>query len=888
MNISPFINKNCKVYNSSSTLEEIKDDLILYSFVVIMDKDKYIGLLITTDVFNRCQFSFMDSLQKHIRVEFDSNLTDTINLMKKEKVPVLPVFRDGKFEGVVIYTDLLKTRESLSENITSDLCRLQDISLINEQQQDEINKRKQIEAELIESGEKLKDAQRLGQMGHWAWDLKKETLEWSDEIFRIFGLAPATFRPSAKAFEATIHPDDLQTFLEQRETMLDEKRRAVIKHRIVKPNGEIRHVEERATTVTDIDGQVIRVIGTVQDITDRIISEKIISDKNYLINSIINNIPDCIYVKDLNGNHLLVNKSCEKISNKQSAEIIGENDSFIFPSDEAEKLMNNDRKIIEKKIISTCKEVLTLPNGEKAVFLSTKGPVFDSDGNVAGIFGISRDITKFEFAEKSLHESQVIFKTAFDMHASLMAITTMEDGKYIDVNNAFCSTLGFSQEEVIGKRSVELNIWTSQGAREEVMNLFKKQGYLSNYEVEYFAKNMEKRYGLFSIASIKINDNALLMTSMTDITEQKKLGIELEHHRNHLEKILEARTKELFESEKRYREIIDTITDYVYQVKIDSENNIQIYHTEACFTVTGYYADEFNNNHELWFSIVYESDREAVDTFFKTINFEVGPNKKIEHRIIHKNGSIRWINNTIILHRNVDRKIIGYDGVIKDITEKKRSENEIKRLNQHIIKLQEEERQKVAQDLHDSVGQTILAAKINIEAYMQNPDRFKNQIDVGLSFLTQASSELREIYTGLYPTVLNDLGLEMAVRLLIANSIETTGIRAEIDIALNTHLSHDINVCLYRIIKEIVSNILKHSQATFMYLSLLSENNRLKLTVKDNGSGFNPDILYDRAAGYGLANIKSRIESYNGTFAIEKNVPTGINIYITLEMHTAN
>jgi len=888
MNISQFINKNCKIYNPSSLLEEIKGDLILYSFVVIMDGDNYIGLLTSSGFFNTPQYSIIDSLQEDIRIEFDNNLIETLKLMENKKLPVLPVFRGVKFEGAVIYTDLLKTRESLSDNTISALCRLKEISLINEQHQDEINKRKQIESELVESGEKLKDAQRLGKMGHWAWDLKKETLEWSDEIYRIFGLAPTTFKPSAEAFEGTIHPDDLQAFLEQREAMLDEKRKAVIKHRIVKPDGEVRHVEERATTVTDIDGQVIRVIGTVQDITDRIIFEKTISDKNHLIDTIINNIPDCIYVKDLKGNHLLVNKSCERFSNKQSAEMIGKDDSFIFSSDEAEKLMNNDRKIIEKKVISTCKEVLTLPTGEKAIFLSTKGPVFNSEGNIAGIFGISRDITKFEFAEKSLRESQVIFKTAFDMHASLMAITTMEDGRYIDVNNIFCSALGFIREEVIGKSSVELNIWTSQNAREKVMNLFKKQGYLSNYEVEYFAKNMEKRYGLFSIASIKINDNDLLMTSMTDITEQKKLEIELEVHRNHLEKVLAARSKELFESEKRYREIIDTITDYVYQVKIDAENNIQIYHTEACFTVTGYYADEFNNNHELWFSIVYEPDREAVDIFFKTINLEDGRNKKIEHRIIHKNGSIRWINNTIILRRNVDRKIIGYDGVIKDITEKKRSENEIKHLSQHIIKLQEEERQRVAQDLHDSVGQTILAAKINIEAYMQNPERFKNQIDVGLSFLTQASSELREIYTGLYPTVLNDLGLEMAVRLLIANSIETAGIRTEIDIALETNLSHDINVSLYRIIQEIVSNILKHSQATFMFLSLLSENNHLELIVKDNGTGFNPDILYDRTAGYGLANIKSRIESYNGSFIIEKNTPTGIHIYITLELKTAN
>jgi PAS domain S-box-containing protein len=363
------------------------------------------------------------------------------------------------------------------------------------------------------------------------------------------------------------------------------------------------------------------------------------------------------------------------------------------------------------------------------------------------------------------------------------------------------------------------------------------------------------------------------------------LEMELEQHKNNLENHLKEKSQELFESEKRYREIIETITDYVYQVKIESNNSLKTIHTEACFPITGYHSYEFINDPLLWFSIVFEAHREAVKIFFKNLNIVTEQHQKIEHRIVHKNGSVKWINNTIIIHRNFNGKLLSYDGVIKDITEKKRIENEIKQLNQHIIKLQEEERQRVARDLHDSVGQTILAAKINIEAYIQNPDRFKDRIDIGLSFLTQASNELREIYTGLYPTVLNDLGLEMAVRMLISNSIETTGIRAKVNIELNSPLTHDLNVSLYRIIQEIISNILKHSQATLMSLNLTSRNNLLKLIVKDNGTGFEPEIRQEGISGYGLANIKSRLENYNGTITIENNRTTGsiINIIINLQ-----
>lgn len=510
-------------------------------------------------------------------------------------------------------------------------------------------------------------------------------------------------------------------------------------------------------------------------------------------------------------------------------------------------------------------------------------PVFDSKGETTGIPGISRDITEFELENESLRKRKTIFKTAFELHSSLMAITTVDGGIYIDVNKAFCEILGYDKKEIIGRSSVDLKIWASNKSREDVLSLYNKQGYLSNHEVEYYAKNREKRNGLFSIATIIIDGNMFLLTSMTDITKQKQLEKELEQHRDNLESILEIRSRELFESEKNYKEIINTITDYVYHVKIDSRKNMQVKHTEGCFTVTGYHVGEFINEPQLWFNIVFESDREAVNKFFKTVHSGPGINKKIVHRIVHKNGRIKWIENTIIIHRNTKGRITGYDGIIKDITEKKNSEDEIKRLNQHIIMLQEDERLRVARDLHDSVGQTILAAKINIEAYMQNPDRFKNQIDVGLSFLIQASSELREIYTGLYPTVLNDLGLEMAIRLLISNSIETAGIAAEVDISIDGQLSHDLNVSLYRIIQEIISNILKHSQATLMQLQLVLENHSLTLTVSDNGKGFAPEIVHNTARGYGLANIKSRIENYNGTITIENNIPSGIIICITIE-----
>ena len=134
---------------------------------------------------------------------------------------------------------------------------------------EDITDRKQAEEKLKYSQARLLEAQQLSHLGNWEWDLKTNALFWSDEVFHIFGLSPTEFTPSVEAFENAIHPEDRAGFLNHRAEMLKEKRPAVIDHRIVRPDGKIRHVQERTQLIVDEKDEVARVIGTVQDITER-------------------------------------------------------------------------------------------------------------------------------------------------------------------------------------------------------------------------------------------------------------------------------------------------------------------------------------------------------------------------------------------------------------------------------------------------------------------------------------------------------------------------------------------------------------------------------------------------------------------------------------------
>lgn len=135
---------------------------------------------------------------------------------------------------------------------------------------DELRKhREQLEELVHERTAELREAQRIGHMGHWRWDIASGKIAWSDEIFRIFGYAPGAFDPTYERFMLTVHSDDVQLVQRSEQDVLSKRARHSVDHRIVLPGGEVRWVHEEAVAAFDSDGRPTALAGTVQDITER-------------------------------------------------------------------------------------------------------------------------------------------------------------------------------------------------------------------------------------------------------------------------------------------------------------------------------------------------------------------------------------------------------------------------------------------------------------------------------------------------------------------------------------------------------------------------------------------------------------------------------------------
>ena len=180
---------------------------------------------------------------------------------------------------------------------------------------------------------------------------------------------------------------------------------------------------------------------------------------------------------------------------------------------------------------------------------------------------------------------------------------------------------------------------------------------------------------------------------------------------NFLEDQVQNRTAALRESEARYRRITEGLTDYQYTVRIENGQAVETTQSQACITVTGYKPGEFAANPNLWIQMVAPEDRELVTEHVRQIlrGKDVPP---MEHRIIRKDGEIRWVRDTSILFKDASGKLLSYDGVIKDITEHKQAESALNHVNRALIAISSVNRQLVYAQEENELLQAICEAVV--------------------------------------------------------------------------------------------------------------------------------------------------------------------------------
>lgn len=259
-------------------------------------------------------------------------------------------------------------------------------------------------------------------------------------------------------------------------------------------------------------------------------------------------------------------------------------------------------------------------------------------------------------------------------------------------------------------------------------------------------------------------------------------------------------------------------------------------------------------------------------------------------REVYDSETSRWIQSCIYpTGIKTDKGLQVFLHMVTDITEKKHAEEQLKdsrdklrRLSAHLESLGEEERKKIARDLHDDTAQLLASMAAQLQAASRMlPDsqkRIKNILKNVEMLSVNVIEHLQKLTYQLRPLVLDDLGLVSAVDWLIDINLKAAGIKTVFrKNGQIRRLDHQIETTVFRVIQEAVSNIIRHSKADSVTITLNFTATAIQVTVKDNGNGFNLEEALnanDGLRGLGLLGMRERIVLLNGTFDIETN-PAG-------------
>ncbi|MBF8258250.1 MAG: PAS/PAC sensor hybrid histidine kinase [Actinobacteria bacterium] len=286
----------------------------------------------------------------------------------------------------------------------------------------------------------------------------------------------------------------------------------------------------------DAQGMVQSVLSFKRDITDHRRaeeklrqSEKKILESQNLLQAVVDGTTDAVYVKDLQGRYRLFNAAASRFTGKSFAEVIGNDDTILFPADEARTVMEGDRGVIASGKTLTYEEHVTTAEGEKVTFLSTKGPMVDEHGNATGLFGIARDITGQKRAEESIRESEAKYRGLFEHMQEGCAYCRMifENGDpmdfiYLSVNTAFETLTGL--KDVAGKRVSEV----IPGIRSSDPALFETYGRVARTgepeKVEIFVEALQQWF----LISVYSPEQEYFVAVFDVITDRKRAEVQKE------------------------------------------------------------------------------------------------------------------------------------------------------------------------------------------------------------------------------------------------------------------------------------------------------------------------------------------------------------------------
>jgi PAS domain S-box-containing protein len=545
-----------------------------------------------------------------------------------------------------------------------------------------ITERKQAEDVIKINAINLSRAERLASLGHWDWDLTTNHVKWSDGHFSIFGYTVAHGTETYEMWRARVHPEDIEGIERMLWEGMEKDTGYNWNYRLLLPDGSIRYVHAEADRpVKDASGKLVRWFGTVQDITEQKLAEETLAESEQSYREIVETTDEGVATHEPDGTITYVNQRMADMLGYSREEIIGRS-SLDFVDEEERERVTKARESLKEQGSFSKERKMRRKDGSILWTLANVTPRLDGAGNFLGYLAMHADITERNQAEEAIRLSEQKFAMAFANNPAAIALTRLEDGLFLDVNDTWVTLNGYSRDEAIGNFARTMHIWPTAEAAARFVQELQEKGCLHGWEQEFYNKSGEVFIAQLSAQILTIRGEKMILSTLVDITKQKRAEEALKKAHNTLEEKVKERTAEL---EEAYNSLLENEIRLNEAQKIAHLGNWdwnpvtdEVYWSNEMYRIFGVDPLELGATYNAFLSYVHPDDQDYVDNAFK--DALSGKPFDIQHRIILANGEERIVHKQGEAIFNEENIPVRLRGTVQDVTERKKAEEKIQRL----------------------------------------------------------------------------------------------------------------------------------------------------------------------------------------------------------------
>jgi PAS domain S-box-containing protein len=585
---------------------------------------------------------------------------------------------------------------------------------------------------------------------------------------------------------------------------------------------------------------------------------------------------------------LFANRRWAEILGIPAEKLIGENYWKLVPPENQEQTRLIFKKITDGGEIPRLWEFMQpgKDGRETPIEVSIREVIYKGIPSYAVVL---RDITERKWAEQVLQQSERVLSQIVE--GNTVATFVIDKEHRITHWNKACEKLtGIPASEVIGtkrqwspfypkERLVMADIVVDTVPEDDINKYYgvkyRKSPLIEGaYEAEDYFPRLGKRgkWLFFTSAPLRDHEGSVIgaIETLQDITERKQA---------------EEAVKQ---SERRYRNLFDSASEAIFIRDIEGRI-IEV--NQAASDLTGYTIDELAsmNIRQLLtsesFDIAMEMQRRQIEGETASQRFEL--------EIIRKDGATAFIEVAIsLITGSGNGKPVGIQAMARDITEERKMRDSMHYYLQKILVAQEEERKRIARELHDDTSQSLLLLTHQLDAIASDPkdklagpvqERLNQVYDLAVEIL----SGLRRYAQDLRPAILDHLGLVAALEWMADKLISEDGIDADVQLDMQKQdLPPEVQLVLFRIGQEALGNVKRHAKATKVVIRLESGVGRIKMIIVDNGKGLDQTKVNDLSSSgkLGIMGMRERAQLLGGTLSIESELGKGTAIIVEIPL----